>query len=107
MVVDITKDNFEAEVMQSEMPVVAYFQLPNWARCVVFKSFGEGLERDRGDKIKLARFDITRTQALVKELGVLSTPSFVIFREGKELKRFFGDSLIKDNIEAFVDSMLQ
>jgi thioredoxin-like negative regulator of GroEL len=29
MVVDITKDNFEAEVMQSDIPVVAYFQLPN------------------------------------------------------------------------------
>lgn len=29
MVVDITKDNFEAEVMQSDTPVVAYFQLPN------------------------------------------------------------------------------
>jgi thioredoxin-like negative regulator of GroEL len=29
MVVDITKDNFETEVMQSNIPVVAYFQLPN------------------------------------------------------------------------------
>jgi thioredoxin-like negative regulator of GroEL len=29
MIVDITKDNFEKEVLQSEKPVVAYFQLPN------------------------------------------------------------------------------
>jgi hypothetical protein len=29
MVVNITKDNFEQEVMQSEIPVVGYFQLPN------------------------------------------------------------------------------
>ncbi len=29
MAVDITKDNFETEVMRSDLPVVAYFQLPN------------------------------------------------------------------------------
>jgi thioredoxin-like negative regulator of GroEL len=29
MIVDITKDNFEEEVMQSHVPVMAYFQLPN------------------------------------------------------------------------------
>jgi hypothetical protein len=29
MAVDITKENFEKEVMQSDIPVVAYFQLPN------------------------------------------------------------------------------
>lgn len=73
----------------------------------MFKSFGEGLEKNHADKIKLARFDITRTQALARELGVSSTPSFVIFKSGEELARFFGDSLVKDDIEAFVDQMIQ
>jgi|GEM_PF-2536087 len=29
MIIDITKENFEKEFLQSEKPVVAYFQLPN------------------------------------------------------------------------------
>jgi thioredoxin-like negative regulator of GroEL len=74
---------------------------------VVFKSFGEGLEKSHADKIKLAKFDITRTQALARELGVSSTPSFVIFKDGEELERFFGDSLVRDDIEAFVDKMVE
>ena len=93
MAVDVTKENYEKEVMQSDIPVVAYFQLPNWAKCVVFKSFGEGLEVRNPDKIKLAKFDITKNQALARELGVASTPSFVIFKDGQELERFLGTAL--------------
>jgi thioredoxin-like negative regulator of GroEL len=74
---------------------------------VVFKSFGEGLEGRNPDKIKLARFDITKNQAIARQLGVASTPSFVIFNEGKELERFFGDTLQKDDIEAYVNKIMQ
>ena len=107
MIVNITKDNFEKEVIQSEIPVMGYFQLTNWAKCVVFKSFGEGLEKQNPDKVKLAIFDITKTQSLVKTLGVKSTPSFVIFKDGQELERFYGDGLIRDNIEDFVSKVVQ
>ena len=107
MVVDITRENFEKEVMQSDVPVMAYFQLPNWAKCVVFKSFGEGLEGRNPDKIKLARFDITKNQAIARELGVASTPSFVIFKDGQELQRFLGDTLMKDDIEQYVNGMIE
>jgi thioredoxin-like negative regulator of GroEL len=73
---------------------------------VVFKSFGEGLEKRNSDKIKLARFDITKTQSLARQLDVHSTPSFVIFRDGREIERFYGDKLIKDDIENFVTAMV-
>jgi len=73
---------------------------------VVFKSFGEGLEKNNPNRVKLAIFDITKTQSLAKTLGVKSTPSFVIFKDGQELERFFGDGLIKDNIESFVTTVV-
>jgi thioredoxin-like negative regulator of GroEL len=73
----------------------------------VFKSFGEGLEKNNPNRVKLAIFDITKTQSLAKTLGVKSTPSFVIFKDGQELERFFGDGLIKDNIESFVTTVVQ
>jgi thioredoxin-like negative regulator of GroEL len=74
---------------------------------VVFKSFGEGLVKNNPDSFKLAIFDITRTQSLSKTLGVKSTPSFVIFKDGQEIERFYGDGLIKDNIENFVLKVVQ
>jgi len=73
---------------------------------VVFKSFGEGLEKQNPDKVKLAVFDITKTQSLAKTLGVKSTPSFVIFKDGQELEHFYGDGLIRDNIENFVSTVV-
>ncbi len=74
---------------------------------MMFKSFGEGLEKDYEDKIKLARVDITRTPALAKKLDVHSTPTFIIFNNGKELKRFSENSLAGDDLEAFVDTVVR
>ena len=64
-------------------------------------SFGEGLEQRNMDKIKFAKFDITKNQALSKSLGILSTPSFVVIKDGDQIEQFFGDRVNKDIIEEF------
>ena len=103
MAVEIDKDNFENEVMQSDIPVLAYFHLPNCAKCVVMMSVGEGLEERNNGKLKLAKFNITKNQGLAKKLGVMSAPYFLIIKNGEEIGRFYGESLIVDDIEDFID----
>lgn len=107
MATEITRDNFETEVLQSDLPVVAFFQLPNCAKCVVFKSFAESMEKKGSGKLKLAVFNIMNTQSLVKTLKVSSTPGFVLYNQGREVDRFFGDRLVKDDIEKAIDTFLQ
>jgi len=43
---------------------------------------------------------------LAKQLGIASTPSFLIFKGGHEIKRFYGDTLVKDDIENFVNTFV-
>lgn len=106
MPIDITADNFEPEVMASPVPVLGYFHLPNCARCATFKSLGEALEKNNSGKLKLARFDITRNQKLAGRLGVLSAPTFTVFRDGEKIEQFADERLDRVAIEAFVRQMV-
>jgi thioredoxin-like negative regulator of GroEL len=79
MPVDITAENFEQEIMESQIPVLAYFHLPNCAKCSVFSSVGEGLEKRNAGKFKLAKFNIMQNQKLARELGASSAPSYIVW----------------------------
>lgn len=106
MSTDITTENFDREVMASNTPVLAYFHLPNCARCLAFSGFGEGLEKNSAGKLKLAKFNIMQNQKLAKELGVSSAPSFLVFQKGEQIEQFFGNRVNKEIIEDFMDRFL-
>jgi thioredoxin 1 len=106
MPIDITKENFDREVMASDIPVLAYFHLPNCARCLAFSGYGEGLEKNNAGKLKLVKFNIMQNQKLAKALGVASAPSFIVFQKGEQIEQFFGDRVNKEIIEDFMDRFL-
>ncbi len=107
MSIDITTENFEREIMKSDIPVLAYFHLPNCARCLAFSGFGEGLEKENHGKFKLAKFNIMQNQKLARELGASSAPSFIVFQKGEQIEQFFGDRVNKEIIEDFMNSLTQ
>ncbi len=105
MAVDITKENFHHEVIASNVPVLAYFHLPNCAKCVVFGSFGEGLEKRYKGKFKLAKFNIMQHQKLARDLGAASAPSFIVLKDGTPIEEFSGERLKKEMIEDFLGKL--
>ena len=105
MPVDITTENFEQEIMESKITVLAYFHLPNCARCSVFSSFGEGLEKKNTGKFKLAKFNIMQNQKLARKLGAASAPSYIVFKDGKQIEEFSGDRVDRKILEDFVSNL--
>ncbi|MGD9076918.1 MAG: thioredoxin family protein, partial [Desulfobacteraceae bacterium] len=91
MATEIMEDTFEKEVVQSDVLVLTYFYLPGCAKCVVMMSAAEGLERQNANSLKLAKMNITTTQGLAKNLDVRTAPDFLIYKDGKEIQRFYGD----------------
>jgi thioredoxin-like negative regulator of GroEL len=65
-------------------------------------SAAEGLERQNENKVKLVKMNITRTQRLAKNLDVRSAPTFLIYKDGKEIQRFYGDNFSIDGMEDFI-----
>jgi thioredoxin 1 len=104
--IEVQEDTFEKEVVQSDVPVLTYFYLPSCAKCVVMMSAAEDLERQNAKKLKLAKMNITTTQGLAKILDVRSAPTFLIYKDGKEIQRFYGDNLSIDGMEGFIQNII-
>lgn len=105
MATEITENTFEKEVVQSDVPVLAYFYLPSCAKCVVMMSAAEGLERQNANNLKLAKVNITTTQSLGRILDVRTAPTFLVYKGGKEIQRFYGDNLSIDGLEDFIKNL--
>ena len=90
MSIKVTKDNFESEVVQSNVPVLIDF----WAAwCGPCKTIGprvDELAAEVGDKAKICKVNVDEEMALAQKFGIMSIPTLVIFKDGKEANRVVG-----------------
>ena len=100
-VIEVTKENFEKEVLKSEIPVLVDF---NASRCGPCKAMRPTLDElaDNNKKYKIVSVDIDEEDELVEEYEVASIPCLVIFKDGKETDRSVG-LIPKDSIAALME----
>ena len=97
-VIEVTKDNFEKEVLKSEIPVLVDF---NASWCGPCKSMRPLLDElaENNTNYKIVSVDIDEEDELVEEYEVASIPCLVVFKDGKETNRNIG-LIPKDSIAA-------
>jgi thioredoxin 1 len=90
--IDITDQDFEAKVLQSKTPVLVDF----WAEwCVPCKMAGpilEELSEAYKDKIQIVKINVDQNQSSSEKNGIMSIPTTVLFKDGKEIGRQVGFS---------------
>ena len=82
---EINKNNFEKEVLQSDMPVVADFWAPRCGYCRRLAPVVERLDKEYADKIKFVKIDTDDNAALANEYGVDTIPTLILFKNGEVL----------------------
>ncbi len=100
-VIEVTKGNFEKEVLRSEIPVLVDF---NAAWCGPCRSMRPMLDElaDSNPKYKIVSVDIDEEDELAEEYEVASIPCLVVFRDGRETDRSIG-LIPKDSIAALME----
>ena len=93
----IDKDNFEAEVTKSELPVVVDLWGPKCVPCCALMPSVEELAGSYEEKIKFGKINVMENRRLAITLKVMGVPTFLFFKNGEEQDRITGDSV---NIEA-------
>ena len=88
-VLNINRENFEREVMESKQPVLLDFYAPRCGACRMVAAAMEEIGNDRED-IKVGKVDIEVQKELADRFGVLSVPALVVMKDGKIINRAIG-----------------
>ena len=102
---EVTKDTFEAEVLRSELPVVVDFWGPQCVPCLALMPGVEELEGKHGGRIRLTKIEAPKNRRLCLELKVLSLPTFLFYKNGKEVDRLSGTVTLQA-IEESINKLL-
>jgi thioredoxin 1 len=85
----VTDNTFQAEVLESERPVVVDFWAAWCGPCRVMSPILEEIAQERDD-LRVVKVDTDANQRVAAEYGVLSMPTFILFRDGREVQRLVG-----------------
>ena len=92
MPLNITAKNFEEEVIGSDIPVLVDFWAPNCSTCIALNSFVDKLAKDLADRLKVVKVNALSDRKICEMADVLSVPTFILYRNGKEEKRLLKDA---------------
>ncbi|HPN96505.1 MAG TPA: thioredoxin [Candidatus Moranbacteria bacterium] len=90
MAMEFTDQNFDAEVIKSEKPVLVDFWAPWCGPCQVMGPIVEELAKEMGDKVKIGKLNVDENNGTAGKFGIMSIPSILIFKGGKVAKQLVG-----------------
>ncbi len=86
----VTDQTFDAEVLQSPIPVLVDFWAPWCGPCRAMAPILESLEKKNEGKMKIAEMNVDENQEVPGKYGVMSIPTFLIVKGGKVVSQFVG-----------------
>ncbi|HEX3873067.1 MAG TPA: thioredoxin [Solirubrobacteraceae bacterium] len=100
----VTDASFQAEVIESELPVLVDFWAPWCGPCRKIAPALEKIAEERDD-LRVVKLNIDDNQATAAQFGVLSIPTMILFRHGAPVKTVIG-AFPKEKIEKALEPAL-
>ena len=88
-VIRLTKENFQAEVMQADKPVLIDFYADWCGPCQMVSPIVDEIAGERSD-IKVCKVNVDEQPELAGEFGVMSIPTLLLFENGKLIRQAVG-----------------
>jgi thioredoxin 1 len=103
-ITEVTDTNFQAEVIESETPVLVDFWAPWCGPCRVVAPVLEEIASQRED-LRVVKLNVDDNQQTAATFGILAIPTMVLFRNGQVAKRIQG-AMPKKRLEAELEPAL-
>ncbi len=104
-VLHINDDNFESEVMQSDVPVLVDFSATWCGPCKKLEPIVEELATEFSGKIKVAHVDIDQARGTAMKFGIMSVPT-VLYLKGGDVKDTQVGLVAKDKMVEKINALL-
>jgi thioredoxin len=79
----VTEQTWDAEVIQSDKPVIVDFWAEWCGPCHAVAPVLDRIADERGEELKLVKVDIDKEQGLAQRYGIASIPTIVLFKDGE------------------------
>ena len=97
----ITTENFENEVLKSEIPVVIDFWATWCGPCRMFGPIFEKVGAEMEGVVKFGKLNVDEEGSLAQMFRVMSIPTMILFKDGKPVKKSVG-LIGKDKLREFL-----
>jgi len=87
---EFTDANFESEVLKSETPVLVDFWAPWCGPCKMVAPIVAEISTEYDGKLKVGKLNTDDNQGVAAQFGIMSIPTLMIFKGGKEVARIIG-----------------
>lgn len=88
--IKITNENFEQEVLSSEIPVLVDFWATWCGPCMMLAPVVEEIANEYEGKVKVGKVNVDEEQSLAMKFGIMSIPTVMLFKDGKPVKTEVG-----------------
>jgi len=104
MAIHFTDENFNQEVLSSDLPVLVDFYADWCGPCKMLAPTIEALAQEYEGKVKIGKLNVDEAPDTAQEYGIMSIPTLLCFKNGEVVNKSIG-VVSKTEIEAFLNSL--
>lgn len=106
MALALTEDNFETEVLKSNVPVLVDFWAPWCGPCRSMAPIIDDLAKEFDGKVKIGKVNVDENRNLAGNYGVMSIPTLIFFKDGQNVGQLVGYTA-KSALVKKIDSLVE
>ena len=103
--IEFTDDNFDTEVLMSNLPVLVDFWAEWCGPCKMIAPIVEEIAGDYAGKVKVGKVNVDFNNQVAMQYGIRGIPALLVFKDGSVANQIVG-AVPKNNITQILDEVI-